>query len=206
MKFSLLLLSTALFIFSCKNEESGKTTVTDTSQLAPDTSQHTMPESPAMDTMPMALVNQARATISGTYTDTVVNGVVNFKMDPATGKVKMNLEVTIPSKAGKSVAVHIHEHGDCSNKGDSAHGHWNPTKAQHGKWATGSFHSGDIGNVKLDKNGKGTMELTTDLWSLGGVNAKNILRRSIIVHGGTDDYKSQPSGNAGSRIGCGVIQ
>jgi Cu-Zn family superoxide dismutase len=87
-----------------------------------------------------------------------------------------------------------------------AHGHWNPTNAQHGKWGSASFHLGDIGNVKLNAKGKGTLTLTTDLWSLGGKPDKNILGRSIIVHGGTDNYKTQPSGNSGTRIGCGVIQ
>jgi Cu-Zn family superoxide dismutase len=87
-----------------------------------------------------------------------------------------------------------------------AHGHWNPTNAQHGKWGSASFHSGDIGNVKLDSKGHGTLSLTTDLWTLGGIAGKNILNRSIIIHGGMDDYKTQPSGNSGARIGCGVIK
>ena len=68
------------------------------------------------------------------------------------------------------------------------------------------FHSGDIGNVQLDKEGKGTFTLETDLWTLGGSPEKNILNKALIVHGGVDDYTSQPSGNAGTRIGCGVIK
>jgi Cu-Zn family superoxide dismutase len=54
-------------------------------------------------------------------------------------------------------------------------------------------------------NGNGDMELETDLWSLGGDAKTNILNKAIIVHGGEDDFVSQPSGNAGTRIGCGVI-
>jgi Cu-Zn family superoxide dismutase len=90
--------------------------------------------------------------------------------------------------------------------GKMAHGHWNPTKVNHGKWGSSSFHSGDIGNVSLNGEGKGTMELETDLWSVGGDSTKNILNRAIIIHGGVDDYTTQPTGNAGSRIGCGVIK
>jgi Cu-Zn family superoxide dismutase len=134
-----------------------------------------------------------------------VTGRVTFDT-ASNGKVKMNLEITVSSKAGKSVAVHIHEHGDCGNAGEAAHAHWNPTNTQHGKWGRGDYHLGDIGNVKLDKNGKGTLTITTDRWSLGGSAEKNIIGKAIIVHSGMDDYKTQPSGNSGSRIGCGIIR
>ncbi|MEO7982809.1 MAG: superoxide dismutase family protein, partial [Bacteroidota bacterium] len=147
----------------------------------------------------------AEAMISGTYPDTTVNGTARFETTKD-GKIKMTLELTVTAKANKMVAVHLHEHGDCSDNGNASHGHWNPTNAQHGKWGSSSFHSGDIGNVKLDAKGKGTLTITTDLWTLGGKADKNILGRAMIVHGGTDDYTTQPSGNAGSRIGCGVIQ
>ena len=90
--------------------------------------------------------------------------------------------------------------------GNEAHGHWNPTNKKHGKWGSDNFHSGDIGNIQLDANGKGSKELETDLWSIGGDSTTNILDKSVIVHGGVDDYTSQPAGNAGTRIGCGVIR
>ena len=118
----------------------------------------------------------------------------------------MKLDITGAAKANKTVAVHLHEHGDCSDNGKASHGHWNPTNAQHGKWGSNSFHPGDIGNVKLDGKGKGSITVTTDLWTLGGKADKNILGKAMIVHGGTDDYTTQPTGNAGSRIGCGLIQ
>jgi Cu-Zn family superoxide dismutase len=157
------------------------------------------------DTAAVPMVNHAEAILSGTEPDTTVSGSLKFDADPTSGKVKMLLEITVPIKAGKSVAVHIHEHGDCGDMGKMAHGHWNPTNAQHGKWGSASFHSGDIGNVKLDAKGKGKLTISTDLWTLGGKGDKNILGKSIIVHSGEDDYTTQPSGNSGSRIGCGVI-
>lgn len=149
-------------------------------------------------------LTHAQAAISGTYADTTVEGSASF--DQSDGKVKMVLSLTIPAKANKSVAVHLHEHGDCGDMGKGAHGHWNPTNKQHGKWGSSSFHSGDIGNVELDGQGKGSLTLETDLWSIGGDSTTNILDKAVIVHGGVDDYVSQPSGNAGDRIGCGVIQ
>lgn len=147
--------------------------------------------------------SRAEATISNTYPDTAVTGTASF--ETVNGKVKMVLNISAPARANKSVAVHIHEHPGCGDKGNEAHGHWNPTKVNHGKWGSDAFHSGDIGNVELDKDGKGTKELETDRWTIGGDSTTNILNRSIIVHGGVDDFKTQPTGNAGNRIGCGII-
>ena len=148
--------------------------------------------------------NAAEATLTGTQPDTTVTGTVSFNED--NGKVKMTLDITVPKKANQSVAVHIHEHGSCGDMGKDAHGHWNPTKMNHGKWGSAAFHSGDIGNVDLNAEGKGTLELETDLWSISASDStKNILNKAIIVHGGVDDFTTQPTGNAGSRIGCGVI-
>jgi superoxide dismutase, Cu-Zn family len=195
----------SVLMFSCNSESSSSTPAADTSKMAAtdNTTNHTMASMP--DTASVPMVNHAEASMAGTYADTIVTGTVKFDVIP-NGKVKMVLEILIPYKAGKSVAVHIHEHGDCSDTAMMAHGHWNPTHANHGKWGSASFHSGDIGNVKLNSIGKGTLTITTDLWTLGGMADKNILGRSIIIHGGMDDYTTQPSGNSGTRIGCGVIK
>ncbi len=193
-----------VLIFSCNNEDkTSETTTTDSMQSQPDTIHGNMDMAP--DTATVAMVSQAEATLSGTYPDTALSGTAKFNAG-SDGKVKMMLEITVAAKAGKSVAVHIHEHGDCSDTGKMAHGHWNPTNAQHGKWGGSSFHSGDIGNVKLDAKGKGKLTIETDLWTLGGKADKNILNKAIIVHGGVDDFTTQPTGNAGTRIGCGVIK
>ena len=145
----------------------------------------------------------AMATLSGTVADTTLTGTVEFMQQ--NGKVKMILSITCAKMANKSVAVHLHEMGDCGDMGKMAHGHWNPTNQQHGKWGSGSFHLGDIGNVALDATGKGSLEMETNLWTIGGDEKSNILNRSVIVHSGIDDFTTQPTGNAGSRIGCGVI-
>lgn len=147
----------------------------------------------------------ASAVITASYSDTAVSGTANFTQN--NGEVTLHLTLQIPAKADKEVAVHLHEHGDCGDEGMNAHGHWNPTNEDHGKWGAAPFHRGDIGNVKLDAQGNGTLEMTTDLWSIGGSDTtKNILDKAVIVHGGVDDFVSQPTGNAGNRIGCGVIK
>lgn len=121
------------------------------------------------------------------------------------GQIKMVLDVNYPSRADSTVAVHFHEHGDCGNMGENAHGHWNPTKENHGKWGSEAYHAGDIGNIQLDDKGHGTISVTTDRWNIKDKDDASIIGRGIIVHGGTDDYKTQPTGNSGPRIGCGVI-
>lgn len=146
----------------------------------------------------------AQALLAGTKPDTTVTGTVRFT--ERNGKVKMMLQVSIPLKANQNVAVHIHENGACGDMGKAAGGHWNPTIVNHGKWGNGSFHLGDIGNISLDARGNGSMEMETSLWTITGTGTNNILNKGIIVHGGTDDYTSQPAGNAGTRIGCGVIE
>lgn len=148
-------------------------------------------------------IKKAEAVIDATSADLPMTGTLRFTQIE-NGKVQMLLNLSIPGKANKSVAVHIHEHGMCGNAGSDAHGHWNPTGQQHGKWGSNSFHSGDIGNIQLDANGKGSLKMETSLWSIGGDSTTNILNRGIIVHGGVDDY-SQPTGNSGARIGCGII-
>lgn len=205
-KVAICALAVAILGYSCNNEDKSTETSNDTSTVvAPDTTHAMHDTAPAPDTATVAMVGKAEAALSGTYPDTTVSGTASFDTMKS-GKVKMKIEITVPAKAGKSVAVHLHEHGDCSDKGNMAHGHWNPTKEEHGKWGSGSFHSGDIGNIKLDAKGKGTLTLETDRWTLGGKADKNILGRAVIVHGGVDDFKTQPTGNAGTRIGCGVIK
>ena len=176
-----------LFLTACNNgkkEEDNTTSNKDTAMTTPETS-------------------AAMATLSGTVPDTTLTGTVEFMQQ--NGKVKMVLNITCLKMANKSVAVHLHEMGDCGDMGKMAHGHWNPTNQQHGKWGSGSFHLGDIGNISLDATGKGSFEMETDLWTIGGDSTSNIINRSVIVHGGVDDFTTQPTGNAGSRIGCGVI-
>lgn len=198
-KSLLRLLTVNLFFFSAVLFSCNSSTETETTDMDADTVLTTQ----SSEDVNMQASTKAEAILGGTYTDTTLSGNATFEeMD---GKVKMILNITAPAKANQSVAVHIHEHGACGDMGKEAHGHWNPTNKQHGKWGSDSFHSGDIGNVQLDNDGKGSLEMETDLWSIGGDSTTNILDRAIIVHGGVDDFKTQPTGNAGNRIGCGVI-
>ncbi|MDE0967712.1 MAG: superoxide dismutase family protein [Flavobacteriaceae bacterium] len=121
---------------------------------------------------------------------------------------KVNMIATINNLNPGDHAIHIHEKSDCSSiDGKSTGGHWNPTLTNHGKWGDeNGYHIGDIGNFTANKEGIGIINFSTDLWCLDcdDVN-KNIMGKAIIVHQGIDDFISQPSGAAGSRISCGGI-
>lgn len=103
-------------------------------------------------------------------------------------------------------AVHVHEHGNCSAPdGASAGGHFNPATKNHGSPHAPEHHAGDLGNMWVDEGGKGRhVLLMPDLAVKDGPNS--VRGRSIIVHASVDDLVTQPTGNAGGRIGCGVIQ
>lgn len=105
-------------------------------------------------------------------------------------------------------AIHLHEKADCSAAdGTSTGGHWNPTNQPHGKWGDAAgFHKGDIGNMTANANGNATISMSTNEWCIGcGDSNKDIIGKAIIVHEGTDDFKTQPTGDAGGRVSCGGI-
>jgi Cu-Zn family superoxide dismutase len=133
-----------------------------------------------------------------------VTGEANFTEEEGTILFKLSVENLTPGEH----AVHLHEKGDCSAEdASSAGGHWNPTMKPHGKRESGgSFHKGDIANMNVGNDGKGSLELSIEGWSIGGADSTNIVGKSVIIHEKADDFTSQPSGNAGGRISCGVIK
>ncbi len=99
---------------------------------------------------------------------------------------------------------HIHEKGDCSAPDAmSAGGHFNPAKKPHG--APGAGHAGDLGNIVFNDYGKATVNMTISGVTISKEAPNSIIGRSVIVHIGTDDLKTDPTGNAGGRAACGVI-
>src|SRR6187431_2753815 len=101
---------------------------------------------------------------------------------------------------------HIHEAGDCgSGDGMSAKGHFNPYGKPHGDPKGAERHAGDLPSLKAGKDGRARIDATVDAISIGQ-GAGNIVGRGLIIHADPDDYKTQPTGNAGARIACGVIK
>ncbi len=121
---------------------------------------------------------------------------------------EVTMQVAISGVPEGEHAIHIHEVPDCSAPdGSSAGGHWNPAMKDHGQWGEMAHHAGDIGNLVVDAEGKASLTFKTDKWCIGCEDSTmNILNHSVIIHAGVDDFTTQPTGNAGGRVGCGVIE
>lgn len=142
------------------------------------------------------------ATLAPKSDNTTLAGTATFSGD--TGKVQVKVDVS-GAPAGTH-GLHLHETGDCSAAdATSAGAHWNPTAQMHGALGT-TAHLGDIGNITIAADGKGTLTATHPLWEVGTGTANDVKGKAVVVHGMADDLTSQPVGNAGARIGCGVVE
>jgi Cu-Zn family superoxide dismutase len=100
---------------------------------------------------------------------------------------------------------HVHEKGDCSAPdASSAGGHFNPGGKPHGAPGDAERHVGDLGNLKADPYGLARIDVLDKHLALSGPNS--IIGKAVIVHEKADDLKTQPTGNAGARLACGVIE
>lgn len=101
---------------------------------------------------------------------------------------------------------HIHEVGDCSSgDGMSTKGHFNPYGKPHAAHTAAERHAGDLPSLKAGKDGRAKIDVELDIITLRPGPA-NIVGRGLIIHADPDDFKTQPTGNAGARIACGVIR
>ena len=126
-----------------------------------------------------------------------VSGKVSFS--EAGGKLRVEAQVSglTPGEHG----FHIHEKGDCSAPdASSAKGHFNPAGKAHGHHASNDRHGGDLPNLTADARGEARFAA-----DLPGLTRDEIYGRSVVIHADPDDYKSQPAGNSGKRVACGVI-
>lgn len=129
-----------------------------------------------------------------------VSGEVRFSKAPKGIEISAEISGLSPGRHG----FHIHQWGDCSAPdGTSAGGHFNPFNTRHGAPGDKERHVGDLGNLDAGADGIAHFEMVDKVISLTGPNS--IIGRAVIVHAGEDDLKSQPTGNAGARVACGVI-
>jgi len=151
---------------------------------------------PAASTIPAAVAHVAGASgslVSGSLSLVALHGGV---------RIAGELGGLSPGSHG----FHIHEAGDCSAAdAASAGGHFNPTGSAHGRAGTAAHHAGDIDNIVADASGVAHVDVQLRGVSLGGNAGTDIVGRALVVHAAPDDYQSQPAGNSGTRIGCGVI-
>lgn len=150
------------------------------------------PAKPAPRTLDVAIAAKSGSKLSGKATLTETDGGVH---------VTLSVEGVDPGDHG----AHVHEKGDCSAAdGASAGGHFNPQSNAHGLPVTEKRHLGDLGNLAVGKDGKGSLDITIPGANLIPGDANSFAGKAIIVHAKKDDG-GQPTGNAGGRIGCGVI-
>jgi Cu-Zn family superoxide dismutase len=129
-----------------------------------------------------------------------VTGMVTFKSAADGTQIVVDLSGLKPGKHG----LHIHEKGDCSAPDASSAGaHFNPTHSHHGGPTTSDRHAGDFGNIEADASGKVHVELKDKNLKMNGPDS--IVGKSVVVHEKEDDLKTDPSGNSGARVACGVI-
>ncbi len=138
--------------------------------------------------------------------DPKLSGTVTFTQEA--DAVRMVVEVTGVDKPGPH-GIHLHENGKCEHDPAGKHytsagGHFNPTKAEHACRESTTHHAGDFGNVEIKPDGTGHLEVVTVMLSLHGPNSP--IGKAVILHTGTDDCKTQPTGNSGGRLACGVVQ
>jgi Cu-Zn family superoxide dismutase len=120
-------------------------------------------------------------------------------------RVHLHAEVT-GLRPGREHGFHVHEHGDCSSgDGASAKGHFNPFGKPHAHYSTPERHAGDLPSLKADAQGRAVLEVQLDVITVVS-GPSGITGRGLIVHEAPDDYRTQPAGDSGARIACGVIR
>src|SRR5262245_2649105 len=121
------------------------------------------------------------------------------------GKVLVEVKVS-GLTPGTEHGFHIHEKGDCSSDdGTSAGGHFNPLGKPHAHYSTPDRHAGDMPALRADASGNAGVAVELDVITVTD-GPTGIVGRGLIVHAQPDDYKTQPTGNSGARLACGVIQ
>lgn len=160
--------------------------------------------SPPADRRASAAIEPVQS--SGDAGTSALRGIVNFVQRGTHVELSVRLRGCPPGSHG----FHLHEGNSCGIDAVAAGGHWNPAHQPHGQIAaTNAYHAGDLGNILCDDLGQADLRLTlpTSLWTIGtGDSSTDILGHAVIIHAGQDDPTAQPTGNAGGRIGCGVIK
>ncbi|HEX3061360.1 MAG TPA: superoxide dismutase family protein [Usitatibacter sp.] len=132
-----------------------------------------------------------------------VRGSVTFTQDGDEVRVRANVSGLPPNSEH---GFHIHDKGDCSSgDGMSTGGHFNPTAKPHGP-QSGEHHAGDMPSLAADAYGNASASFELKGVKVGGGGPTDLVGHGLIVHKDPDDFRTQPTGNAGARVACGVIR
>ena len=143
----------------------------------------------------------ATATLSPISGSTAAGTVQLTQMADGSVQVTVDLTGVPPGVHG----FHIHDKGDCGDNGNAAGGHFNPAATAHGGPAAMPHHAGDFGNVTANAAGEVHTSFTTRSVTVAA-GASSAVGHAVILHANPDDLVTQPTGNAGGRIACGVVQ
>lgn len=196
-QYLLTLVAASAFIAGCTRDTAPeKSDAADSAgTAAPAPAAAPVETAPAAVTASAQLAPAAGKTVAGTLTLTGEGDAV--RISGALPGLTANAEY----------GFHIHEKGDCSAPDfSSAGGHFNPTNAQHGNPTSGTHHAGDMLNAKADADGVAHFDVVTSGVTLTAGAPNDARGKAIVLHEKADDYATQPSGNSGARIACGVIQ
>lgn len=162
------------------------------------------PEStPPTQTPTQSRMGASTAVLASTAGNTAA-GTLSLSTDG--GGVRITGELTGLSSTGEH-GFHIHEKGDCSAPdASSAGGHFNPAGTPHGRPDSGQHHAGDMYNIVADAEGNARVDALAAGVMLGGGSGTDVVGKAIVLHKKADDYTSQPAGDSGDRIACGVIR
>jgi len=145
---------------------------------------------------------KASATIES-KSGSQAHGSVHFEeLSSGGAKVHVHVEHATPGKHG----LHIHEKGDCSDaEAKNAGGHFNPGSMEHAGPMDAKRHAGDLGNIEIKADGSGDLDITSDMLTVK-TGPNSVVGKAVVFHEKEDDLKTQPTGNAGGRYGCGVVK
>jgi len=204
--YKLLLLASLTFAAACggskKSDTSPQTTPASDVGTPAETPPVPEPKEEAKAPEPPPAPKTATAKLEATAkSKSKVTGTVTFKETDDGVEVTANIENLTPGDH----AWHVHEKGDCSAPdARSAGGNFNPANHQHGAPEAEQHHAGDFGNLTAGKDGKATKTFTMKGITVAE-GASSVVGKGFIVHAKKDDFKTQPTGNAGDRVACGVI-
>jgi len=163
------------------------------------------PATPSMTSTPApAPATTGAQAVLGATAGNKAEGTLSIALESDGLRIRGDLSGLDPASEH---GFHVHENGDCSAPdASSAGGHFNPQGKQHGKPGSDQHHAGDMFNIMADAQGLAKVDSLVTGVVLGGGGDIDVLGKAIVLHKKADDYMTQPSGDSGDRIACGVIR
>ena len=158
----------------------------------------------SLHALPWCVKSRATAVLKGTAPDSKITGTVKLAETTSGLCISVRVAHVSPGVHG----FHIHEGASCDDAAKAAGGHYNPAGMKHGylpKEGLLQVHAGDFGNITVGASGRGSRSFVIPGLTLVG-GTYPVVGRAVVLHAKQDDLASQPAGNAGERIACGVIQ